>query len=545
MPSSNAPAQVLPAAQLPPQGKDELRNKLVWLTIFRVVATTLLMALLALRLWQRPFTGDIPREDSLSFAILGGVYVLNLIYGLLLRVGWGGRAAAYVQVMGDVVIASSLVYLSGGVESPFTITYALAVVAASILLQTSGAMVAASASSLALLGLGLSINAGILRVPTGAGPLSLPQLVAALSTNVLAQFLTAALASYLSRELSHTGGMLSAREEDLRRLDKLQRQILSCMPSGLVTCDPAGRVTFINRAGAQILGTSTELSEPPSNIEDLLPGVRQFEVEARRREMTLQTEAGLRVLGLTATPLDDPGALLVVFQDLTDLRRMQLELERADRLAALGKFSAQLAHEIRNPLAAMRGSAQMLAADSYAQPSSVRLSNILVRESDRLSRLVDQFLKFARPAEPDLKATALGQLVRETVETLKSDPEVAVVYLEAEIEEVQATVDPDQIRQVVLNLVRNAVQAAGRTGMVRVKLKGTPAQVRLTVWDSAGSIASENMARLFEPFFTTRAGGTGLGLSTAHAIVRAHHGNIEVTSARAEGTEFTVGLPHP
>jgi two-component system sensor histidine kinase PilS (NtrC family) len=191
----------------------------------------------------------------------------------------------------------------------------------------------------------------------------------------------------------------------------------------------------------------------------------------------------------------------------------------------------------------MRGSAQLLAKDARDEMGQ-KLTNILLRESDRLARLVEDFLRFARPPEPVRRPVALESLLVETVDMLRADPLARDVRMEvAAPESLTAAVDPDQLRQVLINLVRNGFQAAGPRGEVRVALTRAEHEARIRVWDSGGSITEEMMGHLFEPFFTTRDGGTGLGLSTAHSIIRAHGGAIRVRSSRDEGTEFVVELP--
>jgi two-component system sensor histidine kinase PilS (NtrC family) len=263
---------------------------------------------------------------------------------------------------------------------------------------------------------------------------------------------------------------------------------------------------------------------------------------ARRVELPVQTPAGRRILGMSVTPLENDEGLLLVFQDLTDLRRMEDELRRSDHLAALGKLAAQLAHEIRNPLAAMRGSAQMLATDQGLDRTSIRLAEILVRESDRLSELVEEVLRFSRPPPPQLQMGPLDQLVRETVEMLRADPLARGVEVEEALTESSAAMDPAQLRQVLINLLRNAFAAVGPGGKVRVTVDTAEGGPRVRIWDSAGSIPAQDLDRIFEPFYTTREGGTGLGLSTAHSIIRAHGGMIQVSSSPEGGTEFVVGL---
>ena len=519
----------------------DLRLKLLWLSVFRMVATTLVLAALAIRLLSGVRGSELSNEDSLSFVVIGAVYLVTLVYAVTLRRGQPGRGWAYGQLLGDVALATSLVYLTGGAESPFSFMYLLAVVAGSILLYQRGALLVASASAVAFVGLTLALQNGVLRVPEGGWILPPGRLAFILASNLLAQFLIAALAGYLSRQLRATDGRLSERESDLRQLATFQRQILAAMPSGLITCNDAGRTTFVNRAAEVILCVDRD-SVVGGPLDALLPGVHAM-VGTKRNTLEVVTPGGPRTLGLSVSSLQDPpGSLLIVFQDLTQLRRMEEELKRADSLAALGKLSAQLAHEIRNPLAAMRGSAQMLSAKPEGAVVE-RLANILVRESDRLANLLEEFLRFARPPEPNRKVCSLKKIVSETLEMLQADPLGQRVALETDLPAASAYVDPDQIRQVLVNLVRNAWAAAGSEGRVRVSVVPTDIASEIRVWDSAGSISAENLDRIFEPFFTTRSGGTGLGLSAAYSIIRAHEGTIRVQSSPQRGTEFVITLP--
>ncbi len=520
--------------------ESELRTRLTWLSVFRTVATSLLLGVFALRLLAAP-ARELSREESLSFGVIGAVYVLTLFYGVWLRRGRVGTLATVVQVAGDVLIATSLVFITGGPESPFTFTYSLAVVAASILLSQRGALATAAVCSACY---GALLAAFLLREPGPVAPTLLVRSGYLLTSNVLAHFLIAALTGYLSRQLRTTGGRLSASQADLRRLSTLHKQILDSTPSGILTCEVGGRVTFINPAALSILGVDAQ-AVVSAQVEELLPGV-DVQGQVARHELQVETPRGPRILGLSVGPLEGTGGAsrLIIFQDLTALRRTEDELRRADRLAALGTLAAQLAHEIRNPLASMRGSAQMLAQDAKGDVGAERLTAILLRESDRLSRLVEDFLRFARPPPPQLQPVALEVLISETVEMLRADPLGRGVQVVLELTPVRARVDPDQLRQVLLNLLRNAFQAAGAGGRVRVSLDvGEEGAPQLRIWDSAGAIPEEHLGRIFEPFFTTRSGGTGLGLSSAHSIVRAHGGRIQVSSAPQVGTEFVVALP--
>jgi len=519
-----------------------LRPRLVWVTAFRTAAATLLLAVYGVRLLSRPTTEALAGEDLLSLWLVASIYLLVLVQALFLRDSEQGLRSALVHVAGDVAIATVLVFLTGGPESPFTFTYLLTVVGASILLGQWGALTAATACSVSFLVLTAVVSTGTIRSPVPVGTIAVGRLAFLCASNVLAQFLTAVLAGFLARQLTAAGGRLSAREQDLRELTRLQQQILAAMPSGLLTCDGDGRITYVNRAARLILGLDSTAT--PGNVEDLIPGVRTLFTGRPRSEVTVTTPAGRRILGLTVSALSTPPAqLLVVFQDLTELRRAEQELRRADRLAELGALSAQLAHEIRNPLAAMRGSAQLLSPG--ADPDTLRLLGILTREADRLGELVTDFLVFARPPAPVLRSCDLDELVHQTLELLAADPLASGVAIDVLPGGLHAEVDPDQVRQVLLNLLRNALAAAGKGGRVRTFFSQVDGQVRIHVWDSGGSIASADLPHLFEPFFTKRPGGTGLGLSTVHSIVRAHGGEIQVSSSPGTGTEFVVGFAAP
>jgi len=377
--------------------------------------------------------------------------------------------------------------------------------------------------------------------PLEAQPLTPARLAFVLASNGIAQVSIGVLASYLSRQLVAAGGRVVAGEARIEQLVDVQNQILTAMPSGLITCDVAGRVTFVNPAGEAILGRIN--GDWPQRVEELLPGGLGLMVGARRAELTVPTPAGQRVLGLTVTPLEEKaGSTLVVFQDLTDLRHAEEQLRTVDHLASLGRFSAQLAHEIRNPLAAMRGAAQMLNDEGASRTAAERLTRILIREADRLSELVEDFLRFARPPPPKLEPLDLGRLISETVEMLRVDPLARGVTLEVAASPVLGHGDPAQLQQVVINLVRNALAAVGPGGHVKVVAEEHDGRPEIRVWDSAGKISPSDLTRIFEPFYSTRPGGTGLGLSTAYTIVRSHGGEISVRSTPAEGTEFAVVL---
>lgn len=507
----------------------DLATRLKWLTIFRTVGTTVLLVLVGTRvLGDR--SADLTPVEALASRLVVVGYVATLINGVVLRRGSVGPAAAWLQVILDVFLAGALVFLTGGLESPFAVMFSLAVIGAAFLLGRRGA-----GASLVLSAVAWFVIAWLRSDP-------LPRVGLATATQLVGQALVAALTAYIAEQLRLTGGKLSASEADLKRMQVIQNSIVEAIPSGLLTCDREGNVTFMNHVAEQILCVQAAEIVGQS-LDAVLPGARQSRRLGRRDETVIDTSAGVRTLGLTVTPLDPsaPGALLVVFQDLTELRRLEGELRQIDHLAGLGRLSAQLAHEVRNPLASMRGAAQMLVADLGASPA-VRLAGLIVRESDRLAALVDEYLRVARPPKPVLQRHRVDLIVHETLEMLRADP---LVRVDETLVDAVADVDAGQLKQVLINLVRNAAEACKEKGSVRVVVGKAPSGSTIDVWDSAGAVTPEMRGHLFEPFFTTKAGGTGLGLATSMTIIQAHGDTIRVDSDPGRGTTFTIELPPP
>ena len=511
------------------------------MSIFRTVVTTLIMGWLAVQV-SADARAELGTADFASFGLIGLSYVFTLINGIVLRGERVATAAAWAQIPFDVALACAVVFLTGGVRSPFSFLFLVAIIGAAVLLGARGAVV-----GFAGVAVGYAVVVPLRMVVLGTQS---PLPAAEIAVQLVAQVLIAILSGYIGEQLMRAGGSLSERERDLRELTALQDEIVRAMPSGLVTSDGGGRVSFANPAAGGIFAQPAQaLVGLP--LRELVPGLENTS-PGRRIERTVTTPRGERVLGLSVTPLRSSEGQLLVFQDLTELRRMEAELERIDHLATLGRVSAQLAHEIRNPLAAMRGSAQMLMADAGGAPGE-RLARLIVRESDRLAELVEGYLKLARPPPPNLVPTRLDLVVRETLEVLRADPSFASVEVTEVLLPVDALADAAQLRQVLINLLRNAAHAvrgspvpslthASSGGWLRVRTATESGVPQLEVWDSAGSIAADDVGRIFEPFFSKAKGGSGLGLSTVQAIVQAHGGSITVTSSPEAGTAFVVKL---
>jgi two-component system sensor histidine kinase PilS (NtrC family) len=516
----------------------ELFRKLLWLNGVRLATGTALLIATAVLEFGDGTEGFPGRAEAALYGIIASIYLGSLVSVAILRSGRFLRRLAQAQVLGDLIAASGLVYLTGGADSVFTILYPLAIVNAAIGLYRRGALQTATLAAIAFCVLAIGMERGIITPPLALidrAPLSTPRLLLTLAANVSAFFLTAMLTAYLATALQGARKELAKRETELKGLEELHRSIVESVASGILTTDVQGRVTYLNGAAARLTGLSLK-DVRGSPLANTLPALSADHGEA---------VFGPRVVGYSAASLTmEEGGRVIVLQDLTELRRMEDEVRRADRLAALGKLSAGLAHEIRNPLASMCGSVALLGRSPGLAEKERRLLEIVFREGERLEKLVREFLAFARPAEPRMVPIELGQLLDETLSVFRLDAKAAQLTVANEPPQLFVTVlgDAGQLRQVLWNLLSNAAEAAGTGGTVRARLRRADSMAVMEVEDTGPGIPADDLERIFDPFFTTKESGTGLGLAIVHRIVEAHGGQLSVSSEPGK-TRFSIALP--
>lgn len=489
---------------------------------------------------------------------------LLLSYGwLLLRYAvWEARdlpaPAAVLQALVDVAFISLIVFATGLYDSVFSFMYVVVILMGSLEKYMKGAMLWAVVASAAYGGM-LVLQAKGLLVPPGfeQQALGLPQVARPILTNTVGFLLTGLLSGLLGEDIKRMRQRAREREGDLRKLELFNKYVVDNIPSGILTADMEGRLNLINDTACKILGVRRE-EVTGRAVEEVFAGLGKdlplSGARVPRPEIVFRRADGEEIfLGFSASPLrDDTGKVIgkvVIFQDLTPVKRMEERIRVADRLAVVGELAAGLAHEIRNPMASIAGSSQMLRESAGISEDSRTLLDIIERESKRLNGLISDFLAFSGTAPRNQGVVNLGDIVRDVTEAIRAG-EAREAGLEIDCvprRDLFVDGDAEQLKQVLWNLLRNAVQATPRGGRVAVDLFP---QVRhgeryavVTVSDTGAGIEPLVIGKIFNPFFTTKDEGTGLGLAISQRIVHFHRGFIEVRSAPGKGSSFSVFLP--
>jgi two-component system sensor histidine kinase PilS (NtrC family) len=368
--------------------------------------------------------------------------------------------------------------------------------------------------------------------------------------------LVALLVSILAESLRTATSRLAEEKERAKQFVALTDHVVRSVSAGIVATDLEGTVLQVNPAAAQILSLGDPESAFGEQLEEIMPLKEQnwglLRARARNRT-TLRVEGHLATtgasLGLTLGPLQDEResfvGYIINFQDLTE---MEVEAERQrtqERMAAVGEMAARMAHEIKNPLASISGSAQVLASSSAADETDRRLLGIVVDESRRLSSILDGFLDYVRPRASTLCECNLGSLLEDCTELLRGSHELGdkhTVSLEAP-HELRVLGNEHQLRQVFWNLSRNALQAMPDGGELRITAERSQGSVILRWSDTGVGMSEEIRKTALEPFVTSQPQGTGLGLAVTYATVEEHGGSIEISSEPGKGTTVTVQLP--
>jgi two-component system sensor histidine kinase PilS (NtrC family) len=564
---------IMPRSQENPRESGDLLKKIKRLMFIRLLFATFL--LIATTVIQSRAYLSFSSATTLSLYVLTGIiYFLSVCYALVLKRLKDLRLFGYVQLFLDVVFVTALIFVTGGIESTLSFLYILTIISGAIMLYRRGGMLIASASSI-LYGSLLDLQYfGIIRPLSPRTP-ALASYTAGyyfytVLTTISAFYIVAFLSSYLAEELRRSSVKLLAKQYDLDQLELLNRNIVQSINTGLITLDNHSRVTYVNRAAESISGFSHQEMEGreigeifPEMVPFLRPRPSEWSdsrsVKPDRNEFRFRRQDGATIhLGFSQSVLKDPHGrefgLILIFQNLTELRRMEEQMRRMDRLAVVGELAAGIAHEIKNPLASLSGSIQVLRDELHLEPVHSRLMDIVLREAERLNALAYEFLLFSKPTRPVETSVEVNQVINDTFIMLQNSQEMAkTIELRKDCaDDLRIRIDPQQLQQVIWNLMLNAVQEMKGGGILSVATaihtevdeageRKKFAQVSIS--DTGPGIAPENQGKIFDPFFTSKETGTGLGLTIVHRIVENYNGKIFLRSDAQTGTTFILHFP--
>ena len=525
------------------------RNWLTWLVKVRIL---ILMVLLAIELAVIRLTpSPLPVMPFLTGMVLW--FVLSLFFLFLVSVWSEHRLQAILQVLADLAMVTLVVHLTGGIDSSLNFLYPLVIVVACMLLPRAWGYLSAALAFI-LFGTILELDYYLLIPSYSSSHPKLKALQVVIFVNLFAYFAIAYLAGLLMSKLRQVDVQLKDASGALENLQALHENIVQSMSGGVITTGLDGRITLVNRAAQQLLEIS-EAELRGCSVGDLFQDpLPHFGVARGDAEVRYVAANGFRktfrvlVSALNVSVRGDLG-FIYTFDDLTEIRRLEREVRMQDRLAAVGRLAAAIAHEIRNPLTSIAGSVSMLSDAPSLNPEERHLLQIVTRESDRLNNIITDFLAYSRGKQYRFERVNLIPLLQDTLTLLahRLTAENAGIKIERNFPKSEAWVlaDGDKLKQVFWNFCENALRAMKTTnngGILTVSLTERGPDWEMSFADTGPGLSSQQTEKIFEPFQSNFEGGTGLGLAIVYQIVQAHEGKVWARSEVGKGTSFVVRL---
>jgi two-component system sensor histidine kinase PilS (NtrC family) len=521
------------------------RAWLAWLVKVRVIVISFLLAIELLIVNLTP--SNVPTRLFITIILVW--YTVSVFFIVLVSLWEEFKLQAITQIFTDLLFVTAIVYVSGGIDTFFNFLYPLVIIVAAILLPRYWAYITAAVSFI-LFGALLEL-CYFEKLPSfqtsPRGDLKSLQFV--VLTNFVAYLFLAHLSSALTAKLRQAGRELRDRSGELLSLQALHESVIHSIPSGLMTTDFEGRVMLLNTPGQKLLERTTSAVYGRHISElflDPLPDLTTASPHGEVRGLT--PSGGEKTFGVTVTALTAPeqGTIgcVYTFEDRTELRRLEREVRMRDRLAAVGRLAAGIAHEIRNPLSSIAGSIKMLAQGSAFSDDQKTLADIITRESARLNSIISDFLAYSREKSYKIARMDLISLIEDTLVLLENraqTPDLKIVR-RFEVAHAFAAVDGDRMKQVFWNLLENAVRAMDQKGTITVSLRAAGDFWRIGIWDTGPGVPPKLVEKVFEPFQSQFEGGTGLGLAIVYQIIQAHGAKIWVASPAGGGAEFFLEL---
>ncbi|MFA4947189.1 MAG: ATP-binding protein [Candidatus Krumholzibacteriia bacterium] len=548
----------------------EIGGNLRKLTILRFVGATFVIgaAIVARE------TGDGARSAGVLYGLLAAIYAVTAAVYLAVRAGAPLRALLPFEIAFDCAALTLTLHYSGGATSQFAVLYILPILAGGIYFQVAGGLATALLAAASYVGYTMLALGGIVNPGAGASVMSgetSAEAILRTCWSVAAFFLTGFLSGRLSTHVHRRGEELASKDRELTRVKLHTDSIITNVSSGLIVTNAAGEITTCNPAAIKILGLLPTDEIKGKLVADVLPHMSALVQELekalatgtprRRHEIEIRSKDGAALpLGISLSILKgengEKRGVVAIFQDLTEVHHMRERVRRADKMAAIGELSTAIAHEIRAPLASICGSIEMLSGELELSGDNRKLMELIIKEADRLDRIITDFLEFARLKPPAFEPVDVARCLDEVLLLFTHSSELnRNVSFEVVCDAKDACIyaDDEQIRQVYLNLIMNACEAMSEGGRFTIRIgldvrplreNGSPEECVVIDFENTGPAIPENVIpHIFEPFYSTKDGGTGLGLAIVSRIVESHLGHVRVTSDEDHGTKFSIELP--
>lgn len=559
------------------EDRDTLLRKIQSLIFLRIIIASLMLgALVFIQIKNtQSFFGRI---QTYHYFIICLIYLLSVLYTLILKRIRNVKRLAYMQFFIDTILITLIIYITGGIESFFSFLYLLNIIGASMILYKRGGMSVASASSI-MYGLIIDLHYYGVIHPIGSHiiyPVEYTNIyiLYMILVNIGSFYLVGFITGYSAEQARKSSQELKEKKQDLLKLEALNELIIKSINSGLITIAPDFTVLLMNPEAKKLFNLPEE-DTTGMNIFNVLPFLMDYLIPDREGQLKIKVMGkempfidipidgegkSDKVIRFSITPLTLPkmersGHILLI-QDITEQRKIEEEMKRMEGLAIMGRFAAGIAHEIRNPLASISGSIQMLKEEIELDAVKEKLIDIVLREINRLNHMVEDFLHYAKPKKPEIRRFDINRTISESVELFKRignwSDKIKVLKNLPESLEIES--DPELLKQVLWNLFINAGEAMPEGGVISINCgilneesafygSNKNGSVRITIKDTGKGFDNKVLSNLFTPFFTTKENGTGLGLATVKRIVEGLKGEVIGRNHPEGGAEITIILP--
>ncbi len=535
---------------------NSLDKRLRWLIFFRVVIATFLLGITT-------FIRIKETEPSLQAALAPVYFIIALIYLFsfaclfIPKIIKNIRLNIYIQSLSDVSLITGLVYVTGGIESIYSVLYPLVIIYSTLFLAGRGGLISASVGGI-FYGLLLDLQFyGLIQPVSLLGydyNYEAGYIFSRIFIHIISFYIIALLTSFAAKQEKMARDLLEEKESAFDQLDLLHKSIIESVDSGILTIDLNGNIKSFNKGAEEITGF-LRFEIINKKLDDVFPVLSSMLNKKNQRKQGSRfevTDSG-KMLGCSVTPLVDSNRKKVgntlIFQDLTVIKEMERKIERNKRLAFVGVMAAGLAHEIRNPLASISGPIQMLSKDLRLDETDRKLMQIILRGKDRLDGFVKDFLLLARPKPSERRDINVEVIIDDLLESLRFSPEWRedIEVIKNLCNQTSIYGNKAEIRQVIWNMISNAIQAMPEGGKLKIETRevfnDTKEYLEIRISDNGCGIEEKNQDKVFEPFYTTKKNGTGLGLAIVNRIVETHMGKIRIKSKPGKGTDCIVLLP--